>query len=132
MTQCISNFSLPIHDNLSKSALIGECQALTPTERGERGEQSLSSTSMAVKAAEDERCYLVSRTNHRLFSDSALNGALCSALYPVYAPLNGAPVFSHHIHACSKSRDGMPLTAKIVCLLLKLDAQVQVTPLETL
>lgn len=111
---------------------MGGCQALTPTERGERGEQSLSSTSVAVKAAEDERCYLVSRTNHRLFSDSALNGALCSASEPVYAPLNGAPVFSHHIHTWSESRDGMPPNAKIVCLLLKLDAEVQFTPLESL
>lgn len=124
MTQCISNFSLSIHGNLSKSSLIGGCQALTTAERGERGEQSLSSTSMAVKAAEDERCYLVSRTNHRLFSDSALNGVLCSASDPVYAPLNGAPVFSHHIHTYSKSRNEMPLYAKIVCLLLILDADV--------
>lgn len=50
-------------------------------EGGGRGDQSLSSSSMAVKAVEDERCYLVRGTNH------GLNRALCFA--PSHPSLTG-------------------------------------------
>lgn len=54
---------LLVHSWLPEKKLLNRGVSSTHANRERRGEQSLSSTSMAVKAAKNERCYLVSQTN---------------------------------------------------------------------